>query len=326
MNRRDLGRHALSAAAAAASATWALPSPAADSAPVRFVVPFAAGGGNDIFARLFAPGLAARLACPVVVENRSGASGNIGGDFVAHAPGDGKAALYASSAIAINPAVLPSVPFDAQRDLVPVSLAVSQPLVLVVRNELGINSLPRLLEQARAGKLSLAYGNASPGSISNLAAELLFRRAKVEALSVPYRGAGQMMTALLGGEVQVALLVYPVAKAHIDRGTLVAVATTGQKRMAQLPHIPTLVEQGFADLVADQWHGIFMPGKTPPALAEEFQRAFAATAHDPALRPRLEADGAEIIASTPQEFAAYFARDLARWKKIAAETGIRVAA
>jgi len=325
MNRPLCRRSFLQAGLAAAAALAAKPG-FGQGAPVRIVVPFAPGGGNDIFARLLAPGISQVLNSPTVVDNRAGASGNIGASYVANAAPDGKTVLYASSAIAINPAVMGSMPFDVQRDLVPVSLAVSQPLVMVVRRDLGITRLADLLARMSSRKIDLAYGNASLGSISNLTPEILFRRADVSALSVPYKGAGQMMTALLGGEVQAAFLVFPVAKPYLEKGDLVALATTGQKRLGQLPQVPTLVESGFPDLVADQWHGVFMPANTPDRLAAEFQAALSSALKDAAVRKRMEGEGADVIGSTPRAFAEYLDKELARWRQIAKETGIKISA
>lgn len=309
-----------------AAAAFAAGPGRAQGAPVRIVVPFAPGGGNDIFARLLAPGISQALKSPAIVDNRAGASGNIGASYVAHAAPDGKTVLYASSSIVINPAVMGNIPFDVRRDLVPVSLAVSQPLTMVVRRDLGISSLSELLARMRSQKINLAYGNASLGSISNLTPEILFRRANVSALSVPYKGAGQLMTALLGGEVQAAFMIYPVAKPYLEKGDLVALATTGQGRLKQLPRIPTLVEEGFADLVADQWHGVFMPAGTPEALAVEFQMALSSALEEAAVRRRMDDEGAAVIGSAPKAFAEYLDKELARWRQIARETGIRISA
>jgi len=305
-----------------AAAAPLCPGRAAAAGPLKLIVPFVAGGGNDIYARLYAPVLGHLLGETVIVDNRSGASGTIGATYVAQSAPDGQTVLHASSAIAITPAILPSVAFDPARELLPVTQATSQPLVMVVRKEMGIGSLKALLDFARRDK-SLSFGSASQGSPSHLAPALLFKRAQVPALGVAYRGAGQLMTAILGGEVHVAFLIPPLARQYVAQGKLIALATSGANRIVHFADVPTLQEQGFPGLVADQWHGFFMPAQTPPGVATRFQQALAAVLRDADVTKHLADDSASVVASTPAQFKAYFGSEVRRWKAIVEETGVK---
>jgi tripartite-type tricarboxylate transporter receptor subunit TctC len=318
MRRRDFGLTLLSAALAPSVAQ------AMDGQPVHLVVPYVPGGGNDIYARLYADPLAKILKCPIVVDNRSGASGNIGAEIVVRAPPDGHTLLYASASIAINPFILPNMPFDTERDLLPLTMMVSQPYVMVVRADQNARDLAAYLELARQKKIVVNFGSQGAGSSSAMVAAELFKRAGVtDVTHVPYRGAGQLMTALLGGEVQVGLMIWPVAKPFVDSGQLVPVAVSGAKPMVQLPGIPTLDGAGFPGLIADQWHGFFLPRKTPPAVVQELYEALAATVRLPQIAARLQADGATAVGDTPEEFATFFAAELKRWKTTVDDLGVR---
>ncbi len=296
---------------------------ALDNRPVRIVVPFAPGGGNDIYARLFAEPLGLLLKAPVIVENRSGASGNIGAENVVHSLPDGHTMLYTTAAIAINPFILQSTPFDTERDLLPLSLMVSQPYVMVARADMGVRDLKSLLERLRVEKVPLNYGSPGNGSMANLVAAMLFKRAGLEATAVPYRGAGQLLTGLLSGDVQVSFLIWPVAKPFIQSGQLMPLAVTGISTMEQLPGTPTLDSQGFKGLVADQWHGVFLPRHTPAEVAQELYEALATTIRQPQIVDRLRADGATPVGSTPAEFAKFFDAELVRWRDIVGSLGAK---
>jgi tripartite-type tricarboxylate transporter receptor subunit TctC len=318
MRRRDFGFSLLSTTLAPAAAR------ALDRAPVRLVVPYAPGGGNDIYARLYADPLSSILKCPVVVENRSGASGNIGTEVVVHAAPDGHTLLYASSSIAINPFILPQMPFDTERDLLPLSLMVSQPFVMVVRADQKVRTLDAYLDKLHREK-QVNFGSQGAGSSSAMIAAQFFKRAGIaDVTHVPYRGAGQLLTSMLSGDVQVALMIWPVAKPFVDNGQLVPLAVSGRTPMEQLPGIPTLDAGGFPGLIADQWHGFFLPRKTPPAIVQELHAAVAAAVRLPQIGERLKADGATAVGDTPEEFAAFFDRELKYWKGIVDELGVKV--
>ena len=319
MRRREFGLTLLSAALVPAA------SRAMDKHPVHLVVPFVPGGGNDLYARLYAEPLGALLKCPVIVENKSGASGNIGAEVVVHAAPDGHTLLYASSSIAVNPFILPQMPFDTERDLLPLSLMLSQPYVMVVRADQNARDLSGYLDRLRRDKPPVNFGSQGAGSSSAMVAAQMFKRAGIaDVTHVPYRGAGQLLTAILAGDVQVAFMIWPVAKPFIDAGQLVPLAVSGSSPMEQLPGIPTLDSGGFPGLIADQWHGFFLPRKTPPAVVRELYEALAATVRLPQIAERLRADGATAVASTPEEFATFFAAELKRWKGIVDELGVKV--
>jgi len=317
MRRRAFGLSLLSASLLP-EAAWAF-----DNRPVRIVVPFAPGGGNDIYARLYAEPLGVLLKAPVIVENRSGASGNIGAENVVHSAPDGRAMLYGSAALTINPFILQSIPFDTERDLLPLSLMVSQPYIMVVRADMNVRDLEGLLGRLKGGKVPPNFGSPGAGSMASLVAAMLFKRAGLEATEVPYRGAGQLLTGLLSGDVQVSFLIWPVAKPFIEGGQLVPLAVTGASPMEQLPGIPTLDSQGFSGLVADQWHGVFLPRQTPASIAEDLYEALVNVLHQPQIADRLRADGATAVGSTPAEFAKFFIAELARWRDIVGSLGVK---
>jgi tripartite-type tricarboxylate transporter receptor subunit TctC len=319
MRRRDFGLALLSTVLAPPAAR------ALDRQLVRLVVPYVPGGGNDIYARLYAEPLAAILKCPVVVENKSGASGNIGAEVVVHAAPDGHTLLYGSSSVAINPFILPQMPFDTERDLLPLSLMISQPLVMVVRSDQKARDLAGYLDRARREKVPVNFGSQGAGSSSALILAKLFKQAGIgDVTHVPYRGAGQLLQAIVAGDVQVALMIWPVVKPFVESGQLVAVAVSGAQPIEQLPGIPTLDAAGFPGLIADQWHAFFLPRKTPPAIVKELHEALAATVRLPQIAERLKADGATAVADSPEHFAAFFAEELKRWKVIVDDLGVKV--
>lgn len=319
MRRRDFGLTLLTTAIVPAAAR------AMDRAPVRLIVPFVPGGGNDIYARLYAEPLGGLLKCPVIVENKSGASGNIGAEVVVHAAPDGHTLLYASASIAINPFILTQMPFDTERDLLPLSLMLSQPYVMVVRSDQNTRDLTGYLDRLRREKTPVNFGSQGAGSSSAMVGAQLFKQAGIADFThVPYRGAGQLLTSMLAGDVQVALMIWPVAKPFVDGGQLVPLAVSGAQPMEQLPGIPTLDASGFPGLIADQWHGFFLPRKTPPAVVRELHEALAATVRLPQIAARLKADGATAVANTPEEFATFFAAELKRWKVIVDDLGVKV--
>lgn len=289
------------------------------SRPIRIVVGAAPGGGNDIFARLYAPQLSRLLDRSVIVENRAGAGGQIGAEIVAKSPPDGSTMFYAASSIATNPYLMPSASFDPQRDLIPVSLVLSQPFLLVASATVGANSVAELLETARKKPNSMTYGSGGTGGPTSLIPQMLFRSVGVTATEVPYRGTGPVAVAVMSGEVDVGCVVYPVVRSALNSKSVTALAVTGTAPMRQLPSVPTLAASGFPKLTADQWHGMFVPTGTPPAIVDKLAQAIAEAVRLPQISERFESEGATPVGSTPAEFAAFFAKELSHWGEMIRE-------
>ena len=318
-------RHALVATLAALGAGLVRAQPAwSPKGPVRIVVPFAAGGTSDIIARIVAVRLAQALGQPVLVDNRVGAGGNIGIASVARAAPDGQTLLLVSSAFVTNPALFADKPpYDPLRQFAPVSLAVSSPDVIVVPAASPLTSLSALIDAAKRRPGALTYSTPGKGNSVHLGGELLWQRAGIELLHVPYNGAAPAVQAVLGGQVDCALTALPAAKAHIAAGTLRVLAVGTRARWAELPQVPTVAESGFAGYRSETMQALFAPAGTPTATIErlhtEVRRILAL---DEVQRQTREL-GFETVASLPADLAARVAEDVPRWTAVATRARIR---
>lgn len=291
--------------------------------PVRLVVPFAAGGTTDIVARILAAYLPDYLGQTVIVENRAGAGGNIGVSSVAKAEPDGGTMLLVSSSFVTNPAIVRERPaYDPIRDFAPVSLVVSSPDVIAVRAESPLSSLQDLLREAGDQPGALSYATPGNGNSVHLAAELLWRRAGVQALHVPYSGAAPAVMAALGGQVGCAFAALPAAKAYLADGRLRALAVGGADRWPELPAVPTIAESGFPDFRSETMQALFAPAGTPPALIERFNKAVADVLGRNPVRKQLQGLGFRLVASSPAELGARVADEVPKWASIASQAGI----
>jgi tripartite-type tricarboxylate transporter receptor subunit TctC len=231
--------------------------------PVRIVVPYPAGGTIDAVARLVGQKLQESFKQPVIVENRAGASGNIGADVVAKSAPDGYTILLATNGQASTPAVFRKLPYDAEKDLIPVTQLNSSTLVLVAHPNLPARTVPELVTLAKSKPGSLNYGSTGVGNPLHLTMEMLKRKAGMDIMMVPFRGDAPLMTALIANEVQLAVSPVPAAQPHIQAGTLRALGLTRARRTPALPDVPTIAEQGFSDFDTASWHGFFVPAGTP---------------------------------------------------------------
>jgi tripartite-type tricarboxylate transporter receptor subunit TctC len=278
--------------------------------PVRLVVPFAPGGSTDIVARLLAAQLPAYLGQSVIVENRPGAGGNIGVASVARAQADGGTLLLVSSSFVTNPAIAAERPaYDPVRDFAPVSLAVSSPDVIVVR-----------AESRDPG--TLTYATPGNGNSVHLAAELLWRRAGVKALHVPYSGAAPAVLAALGGQVDCAFAALPAAQAFLADGRLRALAVGGEERWPALSGVPTIAQAGFADFRSETMQALFAPAGTPAATVERINKAVAEALGKEPVRRQLDGLGFRVIASSSAALKARVAQEVPQWAAVAAQAGI----
>jgi tripartite-type tricarboxylate transporter receptor subunit TctC len=321
-------RSALLAACACACAL-ALPAPGAaqpayPSKPISLVVPFSPGGGNDILARALAPRLSQLLGQPVVVENKPGAGGNIGTDAVARATPDGHTLLIASNQATINPALGTKTPFDIERDFAPVGLIASVPIVLVANPQTPFRTLPELLRHAKGHPQPVAYSSPGNGTPQHLAGEALAKMTQTPLVHVPYKGTGPAISDLVGGQVQISFGTMASVMPFVQSGKLRAIAIAGQKKSAAMPALPTFGDAGLAGYEAALWYCLLAPAQTPPAVVAKLNAALVQALKSPQLAEQLGKQGFEPATSSPAELKDIVAKDLARWARFVAETGIKV--
>lgn len=292
--------------------------------PVRLIVAFTAGGTTDYVARLVADQLKNRLGQTVFVENKPGANGAIAAEYVAKAAPDGYTLFFTTvGAVAINPGLYPNLRYDPIKDFAPVGLAVFNSTMLVVNAAMPVNSAKELaaLARERPGKVSI--GITGIGAISHLGLELFKSDAGVDITAVPYRGAAQAITDILGGNLDGLFGDVPTVLTQIRAGKLKALAATSSQRSDIFPDVPTFVEQGFAGTVADQWAGVLAPARTPPAIVGKLNAALVAALDDPDVRAKLKLTGVTASPGTPEQFGQYLTAETARYNKLIHEKGIK---
>jgi tripartite-type tricarboxylate transporter receptor subunit TctC len=310
---------ALAASALAASPALTQSYP---SKPIRVVVPFAAGGAVDQLARIVGAKLQESFGQPVVIDNRPGAGGTIAAGEVAKAAPDGHTILQHTNGQAISPAIYKSLPFDTLRDFIPVTQLVATSTVLVANPKLPARSAKELIALAKARPGKLNYGMTGVGNSLHLTMEMLKRAAGIDIQAIPYRGDAPLNTALIAGEVDVAIVPLVAILPHVQSGAIRALAVNSAKRSALLPKVPTMSEDAVPGFEASGWQGWFVPAKTPPAAVAAIHREIAKIIADPAVAKRLRAMGNEPVGSTPAAFAAKFRDDVARFAKVIKEAGI----
>jgi tripartite-type tricarboxylate transporter receptor subunit TctC len=317
--------------AAAALAAPSLAARAQDGAaewptrPVRFVVPYVAGGILDAIARMLAEPLQRRLGTsqPFVVENRAGAGGNVGTAAVARARGDAHTILAGNSGpLSINPALARSLPFDPQRDFQPVVLVATTPLVLTVNAAAPHRTAAEFLAWARAQPQPIPYGTPGVGTPQHMASELLRLSAGFEAVQVPYQGSAPVVTALLAGDLGFAVENQALVLGQVRAGALRALAVTTPQRSAELPEVPTMQEAGIAGYAVRGWYGLLMPAGVPAGVVARLNAAARDALREPAVAERLASFGSPYVAGSPEEFATLIAEDVARWREVAQRAGI----
>lgn len=292
--------------------------------PIRWIVPFPAGGAMDNIARTLGEEMSRTLGQPIVVENRPGAGGNIGAELVAKTAPDGHTLLIVANGMAVNPALYGKLSYSPTKDFAPVSLLAVVPNVLVTnkaRNPVG--NMQAVIAQARANPGKYSYASAGNGTSIHLAGELFTSMAHVEMLHVPYKGSGPAVTDLLGGQVDYMFDSITSAKPHIDAGKLAAIAVTTSKRSAALPNVPTVAEAGLPGYELSPWFAAFVPAQTPPAIVDTLNRAMVDALKKPAVQQRLAGIGAEPIGSSPAGLRDYLERETTKWGALIKERGIR---
>ncbi|CAN5757142.1 tripartite tricarboxylate transporter substrate binding protein [soil metagenome] len=292
------------------------------SKPIKLVVSYPPGGTVDAVARVIAPRLSERLKQPVVVDNRAGAGGAIGGDAVAKAPGDGYTLLLDASNHAQNPALRSKMPFDTLRDLTPVSLLVKVPNVLVVTPSTSYRSVKDVLAEAKAKPGEINFASSGNGSAQHLAGELFQTMGAVRMTHVAYKGGGPALTDVMAGQVPVFFASLASSLPYIQSDKLRAIAVTGKARSPVLPQLPTVAESGLPGYEVYEWNAIFAPGGTPPAVIQRLSTELAAVVQEPAVKSRLEAMGAEVIGSGSAELDRFRRTEIDKWTKLAKDNKI----
>jgi len=292
--------------------------------PIRYVVPFPPGGSSDLIARAIAPRMSEKMGQQVVIENRAGAGGMIGVDIVAKAPPDGYTiGLAAAGALSSNIHLYPSMPFNPEKDLAPVTMLAIIPFFLVAHPSQP-GTLRELIAAAKAKPGALAVGYGGNGSTMHLAGELFNMMAGVKLQPVPYKGSGPVSTDVLGGQVPLGVVDVPSAIAHVRAGKMRALAVTSKRRIVAAPDVPTFEEAGVPGYEAIGWFGTVAPANTPPAVIQRLHGEIVAALQDPGIRERALAAGAEPFTNTPTEFAALIREETRKWAEVIRTANIKL--
>lgn len=315
MKRRQSIQWLLAGAAAVAAAT--VSAQQWPTGPVKVIVPFAAGSTPDLVARVVGERLSARLGQPMVVDNKPGASGNIGTNAIAKAAADGQTiGVSIAGPLAVNTLLYKQMPYDPARDLEPVTIAATQPAVLVTTPKLAAPTVGELLVQLKRNAGKYSFSSTGAGTASHLGMEALSSRTGADLVHVPFNGSGAAVTALIAGDVQLALLPAAAVMPHVKSGRLKALAVAAAKRSALLPELPTLVEAGLQDMQADAWIAFVAPARTPAAIVQRLRGEIAQVLAEAAVREKLAAQYMEAVGSTQAEFRSTLAAEIARWKPV----------
>ena len=312
-----------------AAAAMSLPALAQTSSfpqrPVRIVVPYTTGGSNDVIARLLAQQLQETWGQPVVVENKPGAAGNIGASDIAKSAPDGHSLLLTNiNIVSMNPGLIANMPFDPQKDFAPISLLGTTALALVVHSSVPANNVRELIDLARKGPGRLNYASSGNGSPQHMSAEMFKAMTKTSLTHIPYRGAAPAVNDLLAGQVQVTVGVVNQLIPHIRAGKLKALGVTTRKRLAQMPDVPTLDEAGVPGYESEIWLGLAAPAGTPPAIIEQINQATRKAMASADVISKLQAQGIDVMVSSPDQMRQRGLEDLKRWGDIIRTAGIKV--
>ncbi|SPA02385.1 conserved hypothetical protein UPF0065 [Cupriavidus taiwanensis] len=307
---------------ASASVHAASPYPAR---PIRVIVPFPAGGGTDIIAREVTNTVAKSTGWVFVVENKPGSGGNLGVDATAKAPADGYTiALGQTSNLAINASLYERLPYDPLKDLAPISLVASAPLVLVTHVNSPYKTMKEVIQAARAKPASLNFASPGNGTVAHLGGEQLQSTAKVRFTHVPYKGAAQAVNDLMGGQVDLYMASVPTLLGHIKNNKLRPLAVTSAKRVADLPQVPTVAESGYPGFETATWFGFVAPAATPKDIVVRLNAEFNKALQSPALARKLNEQGASVLVGTPEAFTTLIRQDIGRWAAVIKASGTKL--
>ncbi|MDM0047145.1 tripartite tricarboxylate transporter substrate binding protein [Variovorax dokdonensis] len=320
-------RFALAAIASAAAAMLPF-SAAADnfpSKPITIIVPFAAGGTTDILARIVGQALGADLGQSVVIDNRAGAGGNIGGQLAARSPADGYTLFMGTVGThAINESLYKKMPFDPIKDFAPLSRVATVPNLLVANPAQPFKTVPELIAYAKANPGKVNFGSSGSGSSIHLSGELFKSMAKVDMVHIPYRGSAPAVNDLLGNQIAIMFDNMPSAIQHVRAGKLRPIAVTTAKRSPELPDVPTIAEAGVPGYEATSWFGLFAPAGTPAPIVAQLNKSLVKVLNQPEVKQKIAAQGGDVVAETPEQFAAFIKAETLKWSKVVKESGASV--
>ena len=295
--------------------------------PVHMIVPFAPGGASDFVARIIAPKLGDLLGQPIVIENKAGASGNIGMESAAKSPADGYTIFLGNiGTIAINPAIFSSLAVNPQKDFIAVTLVAETPSILVAHPTLQATNAAELVKLARTRPGALNYASPGSSTLNRLEMDRFMKTNGVEIVHVPYKGgAGPAVAGLLAGDTHVMFVTLSSAMAFVQAGRLKALGISTDRRLDALPQVPTMIEQGFTDMVSSSWQGIFVPAGTPRPVVERLYASLTNLLASPEIHQRFAVGGAYVVTSrSPDDFASFVAAEGVKWGKVAKEVGATV--
>ncbi len=293
--------------------------------PIKLIVPFPAGGPNDIIARVVGQRMSELTKQPIVIDNRGGQAGVLGTDAIAKSNPDGYTiGIVSASALVISPS-MEKVPYDAQKDIAPVTLVVTVPEMLVVASNVPAKNMAELVALAKAQPGKLNFASAGLGGLPHLAGELFKLTAKIDVVHVPYRGAAPAINDLLGQQVQMTFLDLPVILPHIKAGALRPIALGARERAPTAPDVPTTAEVGMPDLLIENWYGMIAPAGTPPAIVAAINRIATQAMADPGVKEKLADQGLTVAGDTPEHFRDFIGSETAKWAKVIRDAGLATA-
>jgi len=293
------------------------------SRPVRFILPFPPGGGTDILGRLIAERLSAGLGQPVVTENRGGAGGNVGAEAAARSSPDGYTIVLVAPSLAISPTLYSKINYDPVKDFAPVSLVATVPNVMITQASLPVQNLQEFIAFAKAKPGALNFGSGGAGTSNHLAGELFNIVTGAKLVHIPYKGVNLAMQDVLAGNVHLVFIGIPAAAPHIKAGKLRALALVAPQRSSALPEVPTVAEAGLRDFEVTTWYGVLAPAGTPRNVVTRLNAELGKIMHSPELKEKLAATGTEPLTSTPEEFADYIKREIAKWGEVVRKAGVK---
>ena len=323
MTRQLTLRAAAALCALVSTATTSVLAQQYPTKPVRMIIPFAPGGNTDIIGRVFAPRMGELLGQQVIIDNRGGAGGTIGTEAAARAAPDGYTLIMVSAGHTINPAMIRKLNYDSVKDFAPIGIIADVPTAFVVHPSLPSKTVKEFIAIAKARPGEINYSTAGRGTVGHLAAELLSSTAKIKLTTVHYKGSGPSMIDLLAGHVQMQFPSMPAGLQHSSGGRLRMIAQTGETRSPAAPNVPTMQEQGLKGFVVSSGFAMFAPAGTPRPIVDRVNAALVKALNDPAVKGNLAKQGADVVASSPEQHDKFNRAEIAKWIKVAREAGIQ---